>query len=57
MNQVIDKVLTVIMSPLAPLIIGAVNVVLATNNVMYLTGTLLIIIGRLDWYDNWKASK
>ena len=57
MNKVIDKFLTVVMSPLAPLIIGVANLVVATNNFMYITGVLLVIIGLFDWYDNWKASK
>jgi len=57
MNKVIDKFLTVVMSPLAPLIIGVANLVVATNNFMYITGVLLVIIGLFDWYDNWKAKQ
>lgn len=57
MTQLLDKFLTIVMSPLAPLILGVVNLVLATNTVMTVTGAVLVIIGALEWYDNWKVRK
>ena len=57
MNQLIDKVLTVILSPVAPLILGVLNIVAATNTIMYVTGIVLLVIGLLEWYENWKVNK
>ncbi len=57
MTQLLDKFLTIVMSPITPLILGVINLVLATNTVMTVTGAVLVIIGALEWYDNWKVRK
>ena len=57
MNQLIDKALTVVLSPVAPLVLGVLNIVAATNTIMYVTGIVLLVIGLLEWYENWKVNK
>jgi|TARA_R110000803_G_scaffold86903_2_gene153426 hypothetical protein len=40
-----------LMHPATTGLIGLLNIIVAVNPIMYLSGALLIIIATIDWFD------